>query len=925
MRATVRMIPVFLVSLAISTIGYGSGGGSTDLGQNKEDAGEDAGTGPDAGAREPAKAVRIGVLNECQMEICLEKWGPTAEYLTQEIPGYAFSIVPLVYTGGLTVSNQNTLDFLLTNPAKYVEFAYTAKAKRIATLVNLSTATNRKATVLGGVVFTRADNQDIFDFKDLKGKSFMAPHENSFAGWNAVQCELREHGLDTPDDFAEMRFGGHHESVVYAVRDGKADAGSVKSGTMERMAMKGTVRMEDFRVIEGTHSPKDKVPFLHSTPHYPEWPMSSLPHTSEILTKRVAITLLNMPPDSQAAISANCAGWTVPLNYQPVRDCMKTLHIGSYKDYGKVTLQAVLQQYRDWFIVGGVLLVISALFFLIMMIVNRKLKFVMKAKDLELYRRLKADQRNVFLSSVVEQSSEGMVIADLKGIMLFVNNAWKKMHGYESKEDLLGRNLSIFHTEAQLRDHVETFNRDVMKKGLHSGEVGHMRADGSVFRTFMTTSILKDPEGNPSGIVGIAMDITERRKAEKKLVASERQFRRLFEDVPIPLWEGDFSDVLAYLEGLSYREIEDFDEYLVQHPEVTEACAERVRITAVNKALIELHEAVTAEELMSGFSRTFIEPGFHAFREQLVAFWQGKLLHESETKIATLSGEARQVMIRWSVPPDHRQTLSRVFVAMTDLTEKKKMAEKQALMEHQMRHQQKLESIGTLAAGVAHEINNPVNIVSNFAELILDEVEKDGQAAKHVEGILNASDRIATIVRNLLAFSRQDKESHSPALVPDIVDGTVSLIRKVLKKEQITVEVTVADDLPMIKCRSQQIQQVLMNLLTNARDALNDRYPGYDVDKVVRVVAGDFEKDGARWIRITVENHGESIPDEVMRRLFEPFYTTKPRDVGTGLGLSVSYGIVKEHKGELTVESEEGGWTRFHVDLPVNNGWTLDN
>ncbi|MCE5264517.1 MAG: hypothetical protein LLG97_13410 [Deltaproteobacteria bacterium] len=125
------------------------------------------------------------------------------------------------------------------------------------------------------------------------------------------------------------------------------------------------------------------------------------------------------------------------------------------------------------------------------------------------------------------------------------------------------------------------------------------------------------------------------------------------------------------------------------------------------------------------------------------------------------------------------------------------------------------------------------------------------------------------------------------------------------------------------KCRSQQIQQVLMNLLTNARDALNERYPGYSPEKRLRVTAEIIRKQGRTFIRTTVEDNGIGIRAEIRDRIFDPFFTTKPKETGTGLGLSISYGIVRDHGGELTAESEPGRYTRFHVDLPVDSGWTL--
>ena len=115
----------------------------------------------------------------------------------------------------------------------------------------------------------------------------------------------------------------------------------------------------------------------------------------------------------------------------------------------------------------------------------------------------------------------------------------------------------------------------------------------------------------------------------------------------------------------------------------------------------------------------------------------------------------------------------------------------------------------------------------------------------------------------------------------------------------------------------------MINLLTNARDALNVRYPGYDEDKILSITARPLEKGGATWVRTTIEDHGAGIPENLLKRIFDPFFTTKPRDQGTGLGLFVSYGIVREHHGELLVESTEGSYTRFHIDLLVNNGCTL--
>jgi len=274
------------------------------------------------------------------------------------------------------------------------------------------------------------------------------------------------------------------------------------------------------------------------------------------------------------------------------------------------------------------------------------------------------------------------------------------------------------------------------------------------------------------------------------------------------------------------------------------------------------------------------------------------------------------------VPKGELGELAHTFDAMAaglerDQATRQRLEQERTALEVQMRQQQKLESIGTLASGVAHEINNPINGAMNYAQLIQDRLPPDSPLVEYTREILHETQRVATIVRNLLAFSRNEKQSHSPAHLTDLVNGTLSLIRTIIRHDQITLQVSVAADLPQLKCRSQQIQQVLMNLMTNARDALNERYPGHDPDKVLSILASLFEQDGRRWIRVTVEDHGTGITPEVRERMFDPFFTTKPRDEGTGLGLAISNGIVKDHHGELTVESEPGKLTRMHMDLPI--------
>ena len=260
---------------------------------------------------------------------------------------------------------------------------------------------------------------------------------------------------------------------------------------------------------------------------------------------------------------------------------------------------------------------------------------------------------------------------------------------------------------------------------------------------------------------------------------------------------------------------------------------------------------------------------------------------------------------------------------ISDISERKLLEEKNESLEIQLRNQQKLESIGTLASGVAHEINNPINGIMNYGQIISDLTNENTDINNYAKEIINETKRVSAIVRNLLEFSRQTGEQHSYADIEDIISKTVSLIKTIFKHDNIGIEIKIQKDISKVKCRSQQIQQVLMNLLTNARDSLNEKYEGFNENKKIIINCSETIFDDRKWIKILVKDFGQGIRPEVRERIFDPFFTTKAKDKGTGLGLSISYGIVQDHNGEITVKSKPGEHTEFTVIIPCDNGWDI--
>jgi len=507
-------------------------------------------------------------------------------------------------------------------------------------------------------------------------------------------------------------------------------------------------------------------------------------------------------------------------------------------------------------------------------------------ENARLYEALKTSEKRYRL--LFQSASDAIyvhaVTPDSPGRFLDVNDKACEMLGYTREEFLTMDMRAIMVPEQVERDPV--IRQRLFEEGHAVFETEDLAKDGR--RVPVEVSVrLFDLHGVPTAL-SVVRDITERRRAEAALRESEAKHRSLFENAVLGIY--------------------------VTSPDG--------KILAANSALTSMLGYETFEELAAS---DLDGEGYHpeyprsTFKERLdkegrivglESAWTGKggfTVYVRENATAIRDAEGRVLFYEGTVE---------------DLTVRRELEEEKLELEAQLRQAQRLESIGTLASGVAHEINNPLTGIINYAQLIADRTD-NAPLREFARGIIDEGNRVAAIVKNLLSFSRQSKESHSPARVADIVTASLSLVGAALRKDGIQIDVEVPDDLPSIKCRSQQIQQVLLNLLVNARDGLNARYPGYDEDKIVRVSAQKVQHDGRTWIRVAVEDHGAGIPPSILGRVFDPFFTTKPRDQGTGLGLSISYGIVRDHHGTLTVESVPNQSTRFLVELPVDNDWNF--
>ena len=259
---------------------------------------------------------------------------------------------------------------------------------------------------------------------------------------------------------------------------------------------------------------------------------------------------------------------------------------------------------------------------------------------------------------------------------------------------------------------------------------------------------------------------------------------------------------------------------------------------------------------------------------------------------------------------DEKGNIHRFMEIVEDITERK-LAEAEAIRASH------LAALGELAAGVAHEINNPINGIINYSQLLANKYKKGSREHDITTRIIKESDRVANIISNLLSFARDRREDKHPVHIHDIMSETFALIETQLEKDGIKLILDIPAKIPIINAQPQQIEQVFLNIISNARYALNQKYPGVHKDKILEIHCNKTSITKNPYIRMTFYDRGTGIPSAIHKKIINPFFSTKTGNQGTGLGLSISHGIISDHGGKLSISSVEGEFTRVTIDLPV--------
>ncbi|MBP1752921.1 MAG: domain S-box [Geobacteraceae bacterium] len=481
-------------------------------------------------------------------------------------------------------------------------------------------------------------------------------------------------------------------------------------------------------------------------------------------------------------------------------------------------------------------------------------------------------------------SNDGIWDWNLETDAVYLSPRWKSMLGY--RDDEIGNN----HEEWKNRIHPEDYPRakDILSDYLE-GRISHyefesriLHKDGNYRWIFNRGICLRDKEGKPCRIAGSHTDITVRKRAEEELRKNEELLRIILETLPVGVAVFDRKGK-KILENRALRKIWGYTEET------------GIAIDDCKGWHVDSGERIRKEEW----------PTYRAFSKGIA--------EKRIVEIECFDGTKRTVILSAAPLKIGDQIIAGVSV-VEDISE-------QRSLEQQLLQAQKMESIGLLAGGVAHEFNNLLTAISGCCEELMEELgEQDKHCRPNIKIIQSAAREAAELTRNLLAFSRKQVINLQPLAVNDIVTNTGKLLAQTLE-EYIHFSADLSHEKLTIMGDSGQIKQVLINLAINARDAMPAG--GYLKFKTWHTFLDEreyrkyeLEKPGG-YVVVSVSDTGSGMDEKTLEKIFEPFFTTKEIGKGTGLGLSIIYGIIKQHSGAVAVESTPGEGTTFTIYLPL--------
>jgi len=488
---------------------------------------------------------------------------------------------------------------------------------------------------------------------------------------------------------------------------------------------------------------------------------------------------------------------------------------------------------------------------------------------------------------IIETAGEGIWLIDAEGITTYANPRMAEMLGY-AVEEMTGHSFYEFmDTKAKAEAEGYFERRRLGIKEEH--DFRFQRKDGSDLWTLLATSPVFDDEQNFLGALGMVTDITERKKMEEALIESELNFRGMAERSFDPLF-------ILSVDGTAKYVAPSLKRVLGYSPE-----------EVVGKNFTEFIPESDVPKILKKFSEVQKGSPAEAMEAQIMAKDGTKIIAEVNASPVMRDGEIIEIQ--------------GVF---RDITQRKKAEEELKRAYEELKETQeeliqtaKMGAIGQLAAGISHELNQPLTGIKGFAQAALWELKNNNPLKEDLERIVEQTNRMSRIIQNIHRFSRKATFEMKNLSINKVVEDALMLLNKQLQVRGIKLEKSLAEDLPPVKGDANQLQQVFINILANARDSI-EKCESKSA-RSIRVRTG-LNKNNSH-IQIIFKDNGCGISKENQKRIFDPFFSTKSPEEGVGLGLSIVKRIIDAHKGRVGVESEEGKGATFIIKLPLPNDW----
>jgi PAS domain S-box-containing protein len=496
-------------------------------------------------------------------------------------------------------------------------------------------------------------------------------------------------------------------------------------------------------------------------------------------------------------------------------------------------------------------------------------------RDVTESRRLEARIR--LLAHGLKCADSCITITDVNERLIYVNDAFLRTYGY-SESELIGQHISLVRSP---RSQISLTNEilPATLRGGWRGELWNRAKDGREFAVSLETSVVRDEKGAVVATVGVARDITERRRAEDALRESERRFRSLLLHVRLAALMSDAEGVITFCNNYLLKALGRSREELIGH------------------SIFEFLDPEHQDMVRKGLAES-IEAG------EVAPFL--------ESAVVRKDGKRRWIQWNNTALRDHEGRIIGFASLGADVTEHRALQE-------QYLQSQKLESVGRLAGGVAHDFNNLLTVINGYSDMLLARLDSHDGLRHCAEQIRSAGERATELTQQLLAFSRRQMSQPRPVDVNTVVRDAAKMYERLIG-EDVVLRTVLDPNLGVVLADPGHIHQILVNLVVNARDSmpqggrLTIETGNVEVGETAPSRSGECENGPYVFLRVT--DTGTGMDEEVRRHVFEPFFTTKGQGRGTGLGLATVYGIVRQNGGCISLETSPGQGSSFTIQLP---------